>query len=105
MHTPSGRRRLARSHRLPPACSGNEIRARTCALQGTSSRKVPREFRERCLDQDDIVAIFIDGKCFANDEMVIVFGVTFEGHKKVLGFVQTGTENSAVISDFVAVLD
>ena len=55
-----------------------------------------REFMERRLDDLDIVAIFIDGKTFQSDQMVIALGVTSEGRKVILGFVQTGTENCCV---------
>ena len=66
-----------------------------------ASAKVLREFRDRNLKDDNIVAVFIDGKYFAKDEIVMAVGVTIDGHKRVLGFVQTGTENGAVISAFL----
>lgn len=65
-----------------------------------SSRKL-RELMERRLEGHDIVAIFIDGKTFAEDEMVIAIGVTMSGEKIILGMVQTGTENEKVISRFL----
>jgi transposase-like protein len=67
---------------------------------GTSD-KVLRAFKERRLEGEDIVAIFLDGKYFAADEMVIAMGVTLEGRKKMLGFIQAGTENLAVIGDLL----
>lgn len=66
-----------------------------------ASTKALREFRERRLDCDDIIAIFMDGKYFAKDEMVIALGITLDGRKRVLGFVQTGTENAKVVSGFL----
>jgi len=42
------------------------------------------------------VALILDGKSFGTDEMVIALGVTIEGRKIPLGFVQTGTENERV---------
>jgi transposase-like protein len=53
------------------------------------------------LDDLDIVAIFIDGKTFQSDEMVIALGVTSKGKKVILGFVQTGTENAKVCGEFL----
>lgn len=38
---------------------------------------------------------------FADDEMVIAVGITVEGTKVILGFVQTATENEKACSDFL----
>lgn len=65
-----------------------------------SARKL-LELTERDLGVYDIVAIFLDGKTFGQDEMVIAMGVTLEGQKVILGFVQTATENEAVCSAFL----
>ena len=65
-----------------------------------SARKL-QELRERDLSGYDIVAIFLDGKTFGEDQMVIALGVTIEGNKVILGFVQTATENEAVCSAFL----
>lgn len=65
-----------------------------------SSKKL-KEFQERALDHHDVVAIFLDGKTFAEDAMVIALGVTMEGYKIPLGFVQTETENKRVLSEFL----
>ena len=45
--------------------------------------------------------MFMDGKTLANDQMVIVVGVTMEGDKVFLGFAQTDTENEAIITSFL----
>lgn len=66
-----------------------------------ASAKRLEEFRSRDLSGYDIVAIFIDGKCFAENEMVIALGVTLEGEKIVLGFVETSTENHVVCREFL----
>ena len=65
-----------------------------------SARKLS-ELMERDLGIYDIVAIFLDGKTFGQDEMVIAMGVTLQGQKVILGFVQTATENEAVCSAFL----
>ena len=65
-----------------------------------SARKL-QELRERDLSGHDVVALFLDGKTFGKDQMVIALGVTLEGTKVILGFVQTATENEAVCSAFL----
>ena len=55
-----------------------------------SSRKL-RQFQERPLDTYDLVALFVDGKTFAEEEMIIALGVTIQGEKIPLGFVQAVT--------------
>lgn len=64
-----------------------------------ASSGVLTEFRERRLEED-FVALFVDGKYFAEDEMVIALGITMDGYKRVLGFVEAGTENTRVVSSF-----
>ena len=44
-----------------------------------ATAKKLKQFRERALDEDDFVALFIDGKSFAEEEMVIALGVTIHG--------------------------
>jgi len=61
-----------------------------------------REFQERDLSGLDIVAVFVDGKTFADDMMVIALGVGMDGNKHLLGFVQTDTENARVIGLFLS---
>lgn len=59
------------------------------------------EFTNRDLSGYDIVAIFIDGKCFAENEMVIALGVTIQGEKVLLGFIEASTENHVICRDFL----
>ena len=37
--------------------------------------------------------LLLDGKQFADDQVVIALGVTTTGEKRILGLVQTATEN------------
>lgn len=60
-----------------------------------------RQFQERPLHRYDIVTIFLDGKTFGEDTLVIALGVTGQGQKVMLGFLQTGTENEKALSDFL----
>ena len=65
------------------------------------SAKKLKELLERDLRNDDIVAIFIDGKTFAESDIIIALGIDISGNKKILGFIESGTENSIVIKDFL----
>jgi transposase-like protein len=65
-----------------------------------SERKL-RAFQERRLEGYDLVALVLDGKTFADDAMVMALGVTGTGHKVLLGFVQTATENKGVCAAFL----
>ena len=58
-----------------------------------ATAKKLKQFQERPLDDYDFVAFFIDGKSFADEEIVIALGVTMGGQKIPLGFVETATEN------------
>ncbi len=59
---------------------------------------------ERRLEEYDLVALVLDGKTFAEDEMVAAVGVTITGEKVLLGFVQTATENRKVCAAFLRAL-
>lgn len=61
-----------------------------------------RQFQERDLSGIDLVAVFLDGKSFAEDTMVVALGVATDGSKHLLGFVQTDTENARVIGQFLS---
>ena len=60
-----------------------------------------REFQERDLSGEDVVSIVLDGKTFAAATMVIALGITLSGEKRVLGFVETDTENERVLTPFL----
>jgi len=66
-----------------------------------ASAKKLQELSERDLSKYDVVGLFMDGKTFGDDEMVIALGVTMKGEKVVLGFVQTATENELVCTQFL----
>ena len=55
-----------------------------------------REMQERDLSGEDVVALFLDGKTFADATMVVALGITLSGEKRFLGFVETDTENAQV---------
>lgn len=68
-------------------------------VKGTA-RKLA-EFQERSLDGYDLVALFLDGKAFADEEIIIALGITLDGQKVPLGFVQAATENERVCRRFL----
>ena len=60
-----------------------------------------RELQERDLSREDVVALVLDGKTFADATMVIALGITLSGEKRFLGFVETNTENEKVLTPFL----
>ena len=70
-----------------------------------ATEKRLRELLERDLGELDIIAIFIDGKYLGDTNIVIALGVTTEGEKVPLGFIETGTENGQVCRDFIQGLE
>ncbi len=66
-----------------------------------ASAKQLQALQDRDLSELDIVAIFLDGKTFADMTMVIAVGITLTGEKHVLGFVETGTENEKALTPFL----
>ena len=60
-----------------------------------------REFHERDLSDEDVVAVVLDGKTFAEATMVMALGITMTGEKRFLGFVETDTENAQVLTLFL----
>ncbi len=102
-------------HRLLKGLSCRDYQ--TCVDQvaetyGLSSSSLSRRFKqataeqlaalsERDLAQYPLVAVLLDGKTFAEDQMVIALGITTGGEKVILGFVQTATENAKVCAAFL----
>lgn len=58
-----------------------------------------KEFELRDLSHHDFVGMFIDGKYLAKEQIMIVLGVTMQGEKIPLGFLQAHSENAGPISD------
>ena len=65
-----------------------------------SARKL-KVYLERDFSGYDIVSIFIDGKGFAENEVIIALGITLAGEKVVLGFIESSKENHVVCRDFM----
>ena len=60
-----------------------------------------RELQERDLSGEDVVALVLDGKTFAEATMVVALGITMTGDKRFLGFVETDIENEQVLTPFL----
>lgn len=59
-----------------------------------------RKLMTRRLGRYDCVAIFVDGKRFADEGIVIAVGITIEGEKVILGLAQMNTENYRAVEQF-----
>jgi putative transposase len=66
-----------------------------------ASARTLAALQARRLDDREWLVLFLDGKTFARDQLVIALGVTRTGEKRVLGLVQTATENTRVCSAFL----
>ncbi len=66
-----------------------------------ASARALQELSERRLEGEEFLVLFLDGKTFADDRIVIALGITRWGEKKLLGFVQTATENEPVCAAFL----
>jgi transposase-like protein len=65
------------------------------------SSKRLEEFENRDLSGNDFVSIFIDGKYLAKEQIIIVLGITMQGEKIPIGFIQSATENSQSIKELL----
>ena len=61
------------------------------------SAKALEAFEERRFDGDEFIALWIDGKYLARHQIVICMGLTADGRKIPMGFVETTTENAEAI--------
>ena len=52
-----------------------------------------KQLQERRLDKYDFVAVFVDGKRYAEDGLMVMLGITREGQKIILAIEQMATEN------------
>lgn len=66
-----------------------------------ASARELRQLQERRLDDAEWLVLVLDGKSFAGDQLVVALGVTATGEKRILGLVQTASENKRVIASFL----
>jgi putative transposase len=62
------------------------------------SRAALECFETRSLAEDDFVALWLDGKSMAAEQVVLCLGVRTDGVKRVLGFVECSTENCEAVT-------
>jgi transposase-like protein len=65
------------------------------------AQKTLEEFEERSLEEENFLALWVDGKRVAGQQMIVCLGVTEKGYKKVLGFTQATTERSEPIVELL----
>ena len=65
-----------------------------------SAQALPQLHTRRHDDREWLV-LLLDGKAFADDGIVLALGVTTTGEKRILGLVQTATENKRVCATFL----
>src|SRR4051812_13118214 len=68
------------------------------------STQAVEAFTNRSLKEEKYVALFIDGKHLAGEQMIIVLGITDGGIKKPLDVIQSTTENSRCIKEMLSSL-
>ena len=56
---------------------------------------------ERRFDEERFVVIFIDGKEYAGETMVVALGITERGDKRILGLRPGATENAEVVTSLL----
>jgi putative transposase len=66
------------------------------------SQQAVEEFCNRSYEDLEIVALFIDGKHFSPDQMIIALGVTIQGNKVPLAVIQSSSENSKAIEQMLS---
>lgn len=61
------------------------------------STQALERFEQRSLAEDDFVALWLDGKTLASEQIVLCLGLRLDGVKRVLGFVECSTENAEAV--------
>lgn len=77
-----------------------DVQAKTERFIRASARAL-QHFHARRHEDREWLVLLLDGKTFAEDQVVIALGVTTTGEKRVLGLVQTATENKRACAAFL----
>ena len=64
--------------------------------------KTLKQFYNRSLKEYDIVGIFIDGKRYAEDGLMVALGITIDGKKVFLGIESSHSENAKAIEQWLS---
>jgi len=59
-----------------------------------------KQFQTRNLSGQDIVCVFVDGKRYADDGLMVAMGITIEGRKIFLGVEHIHSENSKAVGQW-----
>lgn len=59
-----------------------------------------KKLNTRNLSEYDFICVFIDGKRYAEDGLLVALGVTTQGYKIILGIEQSHSENKLAIAQF-----
>jgi len=80
----------------------------SCRCQSSVSRRFQEraqraleELENRSLEEENFLALWIDGKRVAGEQMIVCIGVTEEGYKKVLGFTQATTDRAEPVIELL----
>ena len=65
------------------------------------SAKILQEYEQRDLSEDTYVAVVLDGTKIQNCNVVMCVGITEEGTKTSLGFIETDTENATSVEELL----
>lgn len=93
-------REYAHAAEAVPAAFGLAKSSVSCRFLRASAREL-RQLQERRLDDATWLVLVLDGNTFAADQLVIALGVTTTGEKRILGLIQTATENKRVCASFL----
>ena len=93
-------RKFERAAETVPECFGLSKSSVSRKHIAATAKKL-EGFTRRDLSPYDMVAVFIDGKGFAEADMILALGITIDGQKVLLGFMEASTENHAVCKDFL----
>jgi hypothetical protein len=92
-------RQYENAARLIPQASGLSRSTVSRRFVRSSAKKLDVLLSRR-LDSEAFVALVVDGKAFGEAQMIMALGIATSGEKRILGFVESGTENSRVCADF-----
>ena len=62
-----------------------------------ASRKALERFERRSLAEEDLVALWLDGKHLGGERIVICMGLRLDGSRFVLGFIESSSENAQAV--------
>jgi len=92
-------RKYAESSEIVPEVFGLSASNMSQRFKAATAVKL-RQLMSRSLNQYDFIAMFIDGKRFSEEGLVIAVGITIEGEKIMLGLSQMNTENHKAVEEF-----